>query len=88
MTSGVHQTTHVSPSRSSLNCCQGSDDTASINDVTGVQTVTGKNDYVVKTKHAFPKRPEVDLAFNNVRFQVRSWNFRKLVPGTFCNYYY
>ncbi|XP_014297443.1 ATP-binding cassette subfamily G member 4 [Microplitis demolitor] len=80
MTSGVHQTTHVSPSRSSLNCCQGSDDTASINDVTGVQTVTGKNDYVVKTKHAFPKRPEVDLAFNNVRFQVRSWNFRKLVP--------
>ncbi|XP_034942024.1 ATP-binding cassette sub-family G member 1-like [Chelonus insularis] len=80
MTSGLHQASHALPSRSSLSCCQGLDNCGSINDVNQVSAISGNNNYIEKSKHAFPKRPEVDLAFNNIRYSVKSWNYKKFLP--------
>ncbi|XP_017885889.1 ATP-binding cassette sub-family G member 1-like [Ceratina calcarata] len=68
---------HCSPSRSSLSCCQI--DQSSQDDVHGV-TIAAKDGYFLQEKHSFPKRPEVNLAFYDVRYSVREWNIRNLRP--------
>lgn len=68
---------HCSPSRSSLSCCQV--DNSSQNDVNET-CVPGNNNYFMQEKHSFPKRPEVDLSFRNIRYSVREWNIRKFKP--------
>ncbi|KAK0078313.1 hypothetical protein PV325_002688 [Microctonus aethiopoides] len=81
MSNGSHQPTHTSPSRSGLSCCQSNDNCGSESDVTVLPaTLPANNNYVVNEKCAFPKRPEVDLVFNNLRYNVRSWNLKKLKP--------
>ncbi|XP_012266537.2 ATP-binding cassette sub-family G member 1 [Athalia rosae] len=74
----VTTTTQCSPSRSSLSCCQGEDGS---HENFQVQD-PGNNNYLLQEKHSFPKRPEIDLAFKDVRYNVRQWNIRKLVPET------
>ncbi|XP_012140072.1 ATP-binding cassette subfamily G member 4 isoform X1 [Megachile rotundata] len=68
---------HCSPSRSSLSCCQI--DHSSHDDVHGV-TIAAKEDYFFQEKHSFPKRPEVDLAFFDVRYAVKEWSLRHIRP--------
>lgn len=68
---------HCSPSRSSLSCCQI--DHSSQDDVHGV-TIAAKDGYFLQEKHSFPKRPEVDLAFSDVRYSVKEWSIRNLRP--------
>ena len=72
---------HCSPSRSSLSCCQV--DNSSQNDVNEVCSNGGQvnNNYYLQEKHQFPKRPEIDLQFQNIKFRVKSWSLRKLKPG-------
>ncbi|XP_043285776.1 ABC transporter G family member 3-like [Venturia canescens] len=79
MTTGTSPN-HFSPSRTSLSCCQGEQDGSNngVNDL----VPSGNNNYLMKEKHMFPKRPEVDLTFRNIRYNVKLWNFRKLVPET------
>lgn len=81
MTSGTTSSSHFSPSRNSLSCCQGGQDGSNneVNDL--VAAMPGNNNYLLKEKHMFPKRPEVDLTFRNIRYNVKQWNFRKIVPG-------
>lgn len=66
--------THCSPSRSSLSCCQfehnSQDDMRS-------PTIIGKDNYFLqREKHSFPKRPEVDLSFRDIRYRVKEWSLR------------
>ncbi|XP_003491703.1 ATP-binding cassette sub-family G member 1 [Bombus vosnesenskii] len=68
---------HCSPSRSSLSCCQVEHN--SRDDVHGV-TVAAKDSYFVEDKYSFPRKPEVDLAFYDVRYRVKEWTFRQLRP--------
>ncbi|XP_015438257.1 PREDICTED: ATP-binding cassette sub-family G member 1 [Dufourea novaeangliae] len=68
---------HCSPSRSSLSCCQI--DHSSHDDVHGV-AIAGNQKYFFQEKHSFPKRPEVDLAFSDVRYTVSEWNIRNIRP--------
>lgn len=68
---------HCSPSRSSLSCCQT--ERNSHDDVHGVAIVSKEN-YYLKEKHSFPKRPEVDLAFHDLRYTVTEWNIRNIRP--------
>ncbi|XP_071877983.1 ATP-binding cassette sub-family G member 1 isoform X2 [Bombus fervidus] len=67
---------HCSPSRSSLSCCQVEH---SRDDVHGV-TVAAKDSYFVEDKYSFPRKPEVDLAFYDVRYRVKEWTIRQLRP--------
>lgn len=70
-----------SPSKSSLSCCQGEDGSHE-----NVQVRhPGNNNYLIQEKHAFLKRPEIDLAFKNVSYKVRQWNLRKVIPGKILN---
>ncbi|CAK9797708.1 ATP-binding cassette subfamily G member 4 [Anthophora quadrimaculata] len=66
-----------SPSRSSLSCCQI--DHTSHDDVHGV-TLTTKDSYFLQEKHSFPKRPEVDLRFCDVKYSVTEWRLRNFRP--------
>ncbi|XP_017792233.1 PREDICTED: ATP-binding cassette sub-family G member 1-like [Habropoda laboriosa] len=66
-----------SPSRSSLSCCQI--DHTSHDDVHGV-TITTKDNYFLQEKHSFPKRPEVDLSFYDVKYSVSEWRLRNFRP--------
>ncbi|XP_050582081.1 ATP-binding cassette sub-family G member 1 isoform X2 [Bombus affinis] len=68
---------HCSPSRSSLSCCQVEHN--SRDDVHGV-TVAAKDSYFVEDKYSFPRKPEVDLAFYDVRYRVKEWTIRQLRP--------
>lgn len=68
---------HCSPSRSSLSCCQVEHN--SRDDVHGV-TVAAKKNYFVEDKYSFPRKPEVDLAFYDVRYRVKEWTIRQLRP--------
>lgn len=71
-------TTQFSPSKSGLSCCQGEDGSHE-----NVQVRhPANNNYLIQEKHSFLKRPEVDLAFNDVRYTVRQWSIRKVVPET------
>ncbi|XP_043684729.1 ATP-binding cassette sub-family G member 1 isoform X1 [Vespula pensylvanica] len=69
--------TNCSPSRSSLSCCQI--DNTSRDDVQDVAIVTDTlppSTYILKEKHSFPRRPEIDLIFKEIRFRVKQWNLR------------
>ncbi|KAK9306802.1 hypothetical protein QLX08_002687 [Tetragonisca angustula] len=68
---------HCSPSRSSLSCCQF--DHNSHDDVHEV-AIAAKDGYFIEDKYSFPKRPEVDLTFYDVRYRVKLWNLRQLRP--------
>lgn len=35
------------------------------------------NNYFLQQKYSFPKRPEIDLSFRDIRYRVREWNLRK-----------
>ncbi|XP_076674614.1 ATP-binding cassette sub-family G member 1 [Andrena cerasifolii] len=69
--------TPCSPSRSSLSCCQI--DHSSHDDVHGV-TVATKDDYILQEKHSFPRRPEIDLVFHDIRYTVTEWSLRSIKP--------
>ncbi|EFN86039.1 ATP-binding cassette sub-family G member 1 [Harpegnathos saltator] len=65
---------HCSPSRSSLNCCQF--DRSSQDDVRN-PAMMSNNNYFLQEKHSFPKRPEVNLSFSDVRYHIKEWNLCK-----------
>ncbi|XP_046603397.1 ATP-binding cassette sub-family G member 1 [Neodiprion virginianus] len=67
-----------SPAKSALSCCQGEDGS---NENVRVHH-SSNNNYLIQEKHSFPKRPEVDLAFKNVRYEVKEWNVRNVIPVT------
>ncbi|XP_076247047.1 ATP-binding cassette sub-family G member 1 [Calliopsis andreniformis] len=69
--------TSCSPSRSSLSCCQI--DHSSQDDVHEV-AIAAKDNYIIQEKHSFPKRPEIDLAFHDIRYTVTEWSLRHLKP--------
>lgn len=80
MTSGSHQTSHPAVPRTPLSCCQGGNNNRSVNDVRIVPGFPiGK--YVIKKKHVFPKRPEVNLSFNNIRYRIKQWSLRQITPS-------
>ncbi|XP_012227945.1 ATP-binding cassette sub-family G member 1 isoform X2 [Linepithema humile] len=64
--------THCSPSRSSLSCCQF--DRISEDDVRD-STIIGNNNYFLQQeKRSFPKRPEIDLSFRDIRYHIKEWD--------------
>ncbi|KAG7202353.1 hypothetical protein KM043_018680 [Ampulex compressa] len=63
-----------SPTRSSLSCCQI--DNASQDNVHGVAIARGN--YFFEEKHSFPKRPEVNLSFRDIRYTIREWKLQDL----------
>lgn len=65
---------HCSPSRSSLSCCQF--DHNSQDDV-GDPAIMGNNNYFLQEKYSFPKKPEIDLAFRDIRFLAKEWSIQK-----------
>ncbi|KAL6263475.1 hypothetical protein P5V15_006266 [Pogonomyrmex californicus] len=67
-------TTHYSPSRSSLSCCQF--DRGSQDDVRGPAIIGNNNYFLRKEKYSFPKRPQLDLSFRDVRYRVKEWSLR------------
>lgn len=70
-------TTQCVTARSSFSCCQGDDGSHE-----NVQLQhQGNNNYLLQEKHSFPKRPEIDLAFKNVKYKVRQWSIRNVIPG-------
>ncbi|KAL7304438.1 hypothetical protein TKK_0003234 [Trichogramma kaykai] len=40
------------------------------------------NYYIMREKHQFPKRPEIDLQFRNIGYRVKSWSMKSLRPET------
>ncbi|XP_032665569.1 ATP-binding cassette sub-family G member 1 [Odontomachus brunneus] len=66
--------THCSPSRSSLSCCPF--DRSSQDDIRDSATI-GNNNYFLQEKHSFPKRPEIDLSFRDIRYCVKEWSIWK-----------
>lgn len=69
--------TSCSPSRSSLSCCQI--DHSSHDDVHEV-AIAAKDSYILQEKHSFPKRPEIDLTFHDIRYTVKEWSLRNIKP--------
>lgn len=68
-------TTHCSPSRSSLSCCQV-DNSSQDNVHNGTIGNGNGGGCFLEEKHSFPKRPEVNLAFRDIRYKVKEWNLR------------
>ncbi|KAL6430133.1 hypothetical protein ACFW04_007720 [Cataglyphis niger] len=66
--------THCSPSRSSLSCCQF--DRISQDDVRD-PAIISNNYFLKREKHCFPKRPQLDLSFRDIRYRIREWSLRK-----------
>ncbi|XP_039310994.1 ATP-binding cassette sub-family G member 1 isoform X2 [Solenopsis invicta] len=66
--------THCSPSRSSLSCCQI--DHSSQDDMRGPAIVGNNNYFLQREKHSFPKRPEFDLSFRDIRYHIKEWSIR------------
>ncbi|XP_011700521.1 PREDICTED: ATP-binding cassette sub-family G member 4 [Wasmannia auropunctata] len=66
--------THCSPSRSSLSCCQF--DRSSRDDMRESAIIGNNNYFLQQEKHSFPKRPEVDLSFHDIRYRVKEWSIR------------
>lgn len=66
--------TQCSPSRSSLSCCQF--DRNSQDDMRGPAIIRNNNYFLQREKHFFPKRPEVDLSFQDIRYHVKEWSIR------------
>ncbi|XP_012288400.1 ATP-binding cassette sub-family G member 1 [Orussus abietinus] len=71
--------THSTQSKSSLSCCQG--DPSSHSDIRTACAIRNNN-YFKQEKHSFPKRPEINLAFVDIRFRVKLWSIRNLIPDT------
>ncbi|KAM0736705.1 ATP-binding cassette subfamily G member 4 [Formica fusca] len=67
--------THCSPSRSSLSCCQF--DRISQDDVRDPAIIGNNNYFLEREKHCFPKRPQLDLSFRDIRYRVREWSLRR-----------
>ncbi|XP_011254611.1 ATP-binding cassette sub-family G member 1 [Camponotus floridanus] len=67
--------THCSPSRSSLSCCQF--DGISQDDVRDPAIIGNNNYFLQQEKHSFPKRPQLDVSFRNIRYRVKEWSLRK-----------
>ncbi|XP_006624640.1 ATP-binding cassette sub-family G member 1-like [Apis dorsata] len=68
-----------SPTKSSLSCCQI--DHNSHGDVHEV-VIAANDGYFIQDKCSFPKRPEVDVTFCDIRFTVKEWSFRNLKSKT------
>ncbi|RLU19118.1 hypothetical protein DMN91_009476 [Ooceraea biroi] len=69
-----------SPSRSSLSCCQF--DHGSSEDNVCTPTIAANNNYFLEQESpSFPKRPQVDLSFHDVRYRVKEWSLRKFCFG-------
>jgi len=66
--------THYSPSRSSLSCCQF--DRSSQDDMRSSAIIGNNNYFLQRKKHSFPKRPEIDLSFRDIRYRVKEWSIR------------
>ncbi|XP_039308331.1 ATP-binding cassette sub-family G member 1-like isoform X2 [Solenopsis invicta] len=64
--------THCSLSRSSVSCQfdHGSQD--NMRDT----AIIDNNNVLQREKQSFPKRPELDLSFRDIRYRVREWNIR------------
>lgn len=69
-----------SPTKSSLSCCQI--DHNSHGDVHEV-VIAANDGYFIQDKCSFPKRPEVDVTFCDIRFTVKEWSFRNLKSSKF-----
>ncbi|KAL0103668.1 hypothetical protein PUN28_017733 [Cardiocondyla obscurior] len=42
-------------------------------------TIIGNNNYFLqREKHYFPKRPQVDLSFRDIRYRVKEWSLRNM----------
>ncbi|KYQ52095.1 ATP-binding cassette sub-family G member 1 [Trachymyrmex zeteki] len=66
--------TPCSPSRSSLSCCQF--DHSSQDDMRDSAIISNNNYFLQQEKHSFPKRPELDLTFRDIRYRVKEWSVR------------
>ncbi|XP_012522316.1 ATP-binding cassette sub-family G member 1 [Monomorium pharaonis] len=66
--------THCSPSRSSLSCCQF--DRSSQDDMQNSDIIGNNNYFLQREKYSFPKRPELDLSFRDIRYRVKEWSIR------------
>ncbi|XP_018367293.1 PREDICTED: ATP-binding cassette sub-family G member 1-like [Trachymyrmex cornetzi] len=66
--------TPCSPSRSSLSCCQF--DHSSQDDMRDSAIIGNNNYFLQQEKHSFPKRPELDLTFRDIRYRVKEWSIR------------
>lgn len=67
-------------------CCQASDNSqhemSDVDDINqcgnNAMETRGNNNYFVKESYSFPKRPEIDLTFKDIRYRTSSWNFRRM----------
>ncbi|XP_018338577.1 PREDICTED: ATP-binding cassette sub-family G member 1 [Trachymyrmex septentrionalis] len=66
--------TPCSPSRSSLSCCQF--DHSSQDDMRDAAIIGNNNYFLQQEKYSFPKRPELDLTFRDIRYRVKEWSIR------------
>ncbi|XP_018057948.1 PREDICTED: ATP-binding cassette sub-family G member 1 [Atta colombica] len=66
--------TPCSPSRSSLNCCQF--DHSSQDDMRDSAIIRNNNYFLQQEKYSFPKRPELDLTFRDIRYRIKEWSVR------------
>ncbi|XP_011050624.1 PREDICTED: ATP-binding cassette sub-family G member 1 [Acromyrmex echinatior] len=66
--------TPCSPSRSSLSCCQF--DHSSQDDMQDSAIIRNNNYFLQQEKHFFPKRPELDLTFRDIRYHIKEWSIR------------
>lgn len=73
--------THCSPSRSSLSCCQFDHSSQDMRD----PTIIANNYFLQQEKHSFPKRPEIDLSFRDIRYHVKEWSIRNFSIGKCVN---
>ncbi|KAH0948366.1 hypothetical protein HN011_010642 [Eciton burchellii] len=65
-----------SPSRSSLTCCQFDQD-GNQDNANAPKIIANKNYFLQQENRSFPKRPQVDLSFHDLRYCVKEWNLRK-----------
>ncbi|XP_039308326.1 ATP-binding cassette sub-family G member 1 isoform X2 [Solenopsis invicta] len=65
--------TDCSSSRSSVSCCQF--DHSSQDDMRDT-AIIDNNNVLQREKNSFPKRPELDLSFRDIRYRAREWNIR------------
>lgn len=73
-----HMSTYLTPSRMAFRTSQANDERC-VTDI-GVVPGTPVEHYVMQKIYEFPKRPEIDLSFNNIRYQIKQWSFRTVKP--------
>ncbi|XP_015178165.1 PREDICTED: ATP-binding cassette sub-family G member 1 isoform X2 [Polistes dominula] len=71
---------NYSPSKSSLSCCQT--DNKSQTNVEAINMATSDTlpppaTYKLEKNCSFPRRPEIDLIFKDIKFRVKEWNLKK-----------